>query len=81
MQRTQIYFEQDTLKELKEIAKNLNISVSEYIRRIIKKEIKKYKKESFYNFLENLPCLESFKDIDASEYVENLRNNSRLINE
>jgi len=45
MQRTQIYFEQDTLQDLKEIANNLNISVSEFIRRVIKVEIKKRKRE------------------------------------
>ena len=81
MQRTQIYFEENTLNELKQIAKSLNISVSEFIRRTIKKEIKKHKKETFNDFLNSLTPLESFKEIDASEYVKKLRNKSRLINE
>ncbi len=78
MQRTQIYFEAKTLKELKEIAKKLNISVSEFIRRSIKKEIKNYKKESLKDFLQNLEPLESFKDIDATQYIKEQRSKSRL---
>jgi len=81
MQRTQIYFEQDTLWELKGIANELNISVSEFIRRIMKIEIKKHKKESLNNFLENMKPVESFSNIDAREYVQGLRGNSRIINE
>jgi len=81
MQRTQIYFEQDTLWELKGIANELNISVSEFIRRIMKIEIKKRKKGSLNNFLENMKPVESFSNIDAREYVQRLRGNSRIINE
>ena len=51
MQRTQIYFEKETLTDLKDIAKNLNISVSEFIRGIIKIEIKKQKKSNLNHFL------------------------------
>ena len=80
MQRTQIYFEENTLNELKKIAKHLNVSVSEFIRRSVKKEIKKYKDDTFNDFLDNLTPLESFKDADTSEYVDNLRNKSRIIN-
>jgi len=43
MQRTQIYFEPDMLADLKAIAQHLNISVFEYIRRVVKKEIKTQK--------------------------------------
>ena len=78
MQRTQIYFEQSTLSDLKDIAKSLNISLSEFIRRSLKKEIKRYKKDSFDIFLDNLSPLESFSDVDASKYVEEIRSKSRL---
>jgi len=53
MQRTQIYFEQDTLQELKTIAKSLNISVTK--------------------------PLESFKEVEATEYVRSLRDRSRIL--
>jgi len=81
MQRTQIYFEQDTLQDLKSIAKDLNVSVSEFIRSVMKTEIKKQKKSSLGNFLSTMKPLESFEDVDASEYVSNIRRKSRLLND
>ena len=79
MQRTQIYFEQDTLQELKQIAKNLNISVSEFIRRVIKQEMKKQKKSNLTAFLATMKPLESFAEVEAAEYVRELRANSRIL--
>jgi predicted DNA-binding ribbon-helix-helix protein len=80
MQRTQIYFEKDTLSELREVAKELNVSVSEFIRRVITREIKKQKQESLSSFLNTMRPLESFENIDIEEYVEGLRGKSRIIN-
>lgn len=39
MHRTQIYFEEDFFKEIKEQAKQLNISMSAYIRKTLKKDL------------------------------------------
>ena len=79
MQRTQIYFEKTTLHDLKTMAKDANISVSEFIRRVMKKEIKNKKKDNLNNFLDTMKPLESFKDVDATEYVQELRGKSRII--
>jgi len=79
MQRTQIYFEQSTLQELKNIASDANISVSEFIRRVVKKEIKNQNKENLNHFLETMKPVESFVDVDATEYVQRLRGKSRII--
>ena len=81
MQRTQIYLEEDTIAKLKEVSKELKISVSEFIRQIIKKELNSNKKESFSNFINNLEPLESFKDKEATIYIKDLRAKSRLFNE
>ena len=81
MQRTQIYFEKTTLHELKSIARDANISVSEFIRRVMKKEIKNQKKNDLNHFLETMKPLESFIDVDATEYVQSLRGKSRIIGE
>jgi len=80
MVRTQIYFEEETLKDLKSISKRLNISVSEFIRKVVKKELKDNKKDDLRNFLNSLEPLESFKDVDATHYVNDLRSKSRLLN-
>lgn len=79
MQRTQIYFEKTTLHDLKTMAKDANISVSEFIRRVMKKEINNKKKDNLNNFLDRMKPLESFKDVDATEYVQELRGKSRII--
>ncbi len=39
MQRTQIYFEENLLEEIKAQAKRLNISMSAYIRKTLKKDL------------------------------------------
>ena len=80
MQRTQIYFEPNTLQELKQIAKNLNISVSEFIRRAMKQEIKKQKKSNLSSFLTHMEPLESFAGVEATEYIQGLRGKSRIFN-
>ena len=79
MQRTQIYLEQTTLHDLRTIARDANISVSEFIRRVMKKEIKNQKKANLNNFLKTMKPLDSFTDIDATEYVQGLRGKSRII--
>ena len=81
MQRTQIYFEQDTLQDLKDIASSLNISVSEFIRKVMKQEIKKKKERNLNSFITNMKSIESFDEVDATEYVKNLRSSSRLFND
>ena len=81
MQRTQIYFEQDTLQDLKDIASSLNISVSEFIRKVMKQEIKKKKERNLNSFITNMQPIESFDEVDATEYVQNLRSSSRLFND
>lgn len=81
MQRTQIYFEQHTLKELKEIASELNISVSEFIRSVMKKEIKKQHKNDMQAFIDEMKPIESFREVDATEYVQNLRGKSRILHD
>ena len=80
MVRTQIYFEEETLKDLKSISKRLNISVSEFIRKVVKRELKESQKYDLNSFLSTLEPLESFKDVDATSYVNDLRSKSRLLN-
>ena len=54
MHRTQIYFEESLFHEIKEQANALGLSLSAYIREVLKKDIEKRKKEQkeldFSNF-------------------------------
>jgi metal-responsive CopG/Arc/MetJ family transcriptional regulator len=45
MQRTQIYFEQPLLEELKQQAKMLGISMSAYIRQVMQEDLHKRKQQ------------------------------------
>ena len=79
MQRTQIYLEDNLIVELKTVAKSMNISMSEFIRGAVKKELKKHGQNSLSEFIDSLQPLESFENIDATEYVDNIRNKSRIV--
>ena len=81
MQRTQIYFEQQTLDELKKMARSFNISVSELIRSVVKKEIIKHKNSDIQAFVKDMKPVESFKDTDATAYVQNIRGKSRILHD
>lgn len=43
MHRTQIYFEENLFREIKEQAKQLNISMSAYIRKTLQKDLQEKK--------------------------------------
>jgi len=81
MHRTQLYIDEDIFSQVQKTAKSLNISISEYIRTAVKNELEKETRQNMSDFFEKLEPLESFKDVDASEYVNNIRTNSRIIND
>ena len=79
MQRTQIYLDESLLAEIKRIAKSLNISMSELIREALRKELKRYKQNNLSQFINSLEPLESFKDVTAENYVDEIRDKSRIV--
>jgi len=81
MHRTQIYIEDDLFAKVKNISSSLNMSISKFIRNAVKNEINKDNKNSMNNFFENFEALESFKEVDAINYVNDIRANSRIISE
>ena len=79
MQRTQIYLEDHMIAELKNVAERLNITMSEFIRGAVKKELQNYEQKSLSQFVDTLQPLESFKNKDAIAYVDELRSKSRIV--
>ena len=79
MQRTQIYLDESLVADLKKIAKSLNVSMSEFIRSAVKKELKQYKQNDLIQFIDSLQPLESFKETDNIKYVESIRDKSRTL--
>lgn len=81
MHRTQLYIEEDIFAKAQQVSKSLNISISEFIRRAIKNELQVDKRSDMQNFFDRLEPLDSFKGIDSAEYVEGLRDRSRIFND
>jgi len=81
MHRTQLYIEEDIFSKAQQVAKSLNISISEFIRRAIKNELQSDNKNDMKNFFDTLKPLESFKDVDSTEYVNDLRSKSRIVHD
>ncbi len=82
MERIEVYLDDRLIEKTKKVAKSLGLSVSAFVRQIMTKEIKKYSrkdKNSFASFIKNLEPLESFKNIDAKEYVDSIRSKSRIV--
>jgi len=82
MQKTQVFLEDSLHNDLNSIVDSLNISISDFINQIIKNEIFKYKQnkeDGLLHFIDSLEPLESFKNIDTNQYVNNLRDKSRIL--
>jgi len=45
MHRTQLYFDEALYEEVKQTAKSMNITISAYIRNVLKKELERQKEE------------------------------------
>jgi hypothetical protein len=80
MHRTQIYIEEEIFEKIKRESKISGVSVSEFIRISVKKNMQKKSRNNMGSFFDNLKPLESFKDIVPENYVDNLRSNSRILN-
>ena len=73
MHRTQIYIEEEIFQKARKESEILGVSISEFIRMSIKKNIQKNSTNNINVFFDNLKPLESFKDINPKEYVDNIR--------
>ena len=79
MHRTQIYLQDDLYERLKTRSLNGGVSISELIRRSLKKDIQQDPVADARAFFERLKPLESFADTEPEIYVRQLRNTSRLL--
>ena len=79
MHRTQIYIEEEIFQKARKESEILGISISEFIRMSIKKNIQKNSANNINVFFGNLKPLKSFKDINTKEYVDNIRSKSRIL--
>ena len=79
MHRTQIYIEEEIFQKARKESEILGVSISEFIRMSIKKNIQKNSTNNINVFFDNLKPIESFKDINPKKYVDNIRSKSRIL--
>ncbi len=79
MHRTQIYLQDALYTQLKHQSQMLNVSISEIIRQAVEKDLTKSAHKNASLFFASLTPLQSFADTDATQYVDELRNSSRLL--
>lgn len=79
MHRTQIYLQDDLHDNLKARARSVGVSMSELIRRTLEKDLQKDPVADARSYFKRLKPLESFADVNAEDYVRNIRNKSRLL--
>lgn len=77
----QITIDDDIFSKLQNVSKSLNMTISDFIRQAVANELQKDNQEDMNTFFANMQALKSFENIDANEYVDNLRANSRIVNE
>ena len=79
MHRTQIYLQDDLHDTLKAKARSVGESMSELIRRTLEKDLQKDPLADARAYFKRLKPLESFADVNAEDYVRNIRSKSRLL--
>ena len=79
MHRTQIYLQDELHDSLKARARGIGVSISELIRRTLEKDIQKDPVADARAYFTRLKPLESFADVDSSNYVRAIRSKSRIL--
>ena len=79
MHRTQIYLQDALYAQLKHQSQMMHVSISEIIRQAVEKDLNKSADKNASLFFSNLKPLQSFADVNAVQYVDDLRSNSRLL--
>lgn len=67
MRRTQIYFEDDLINDIKKAAQQTNVSMSAYIRDVLKKELANKKKSEQKLDLSGFTGIWHDRDIDQAQ--------------
>lgn len=79
MHRTQIYLQDELYEGLKIRARNVGVSLSEFIRRTLETNIQKNPVADAHAYFDRLKPLESFAGVDAEDYVRAIRSKSRIL--
>ena len=79
MQRTQIYLQDTVYEQLKHKSQMNGVSISELIRRAVEKDLNKTGNNEARTFFDALTPLQSFVTTNPEQYVDDIRNRSRIL--
>jgi hypothetical protein len=79
MHRTQIYLQDTVYEQLKYKSKLIGVSISELIRRAVEKDLNKTGSHQAKAFFDELTPLQSFSTTEPEQYVDDIRNRSRIL--
>lgn len=80
MLHAEIDFPDEIANQVQTTVKQFGGSFEQFIQQAVVHELQRQQTDNLQSFFANLQPLESFSDIDAEAYVDNIRSNSRLIN-
>jgi hypothetical protein len=78
MHRAQIYLPDDLYSQLQAKARSTGLNISEIIRQAIRRELTHQPNAAEVFFASHLP-LKSFAKVEPTEYLKQLRQNSRIL--
>jgi len=81
MLHAEIDFPDEIANQVQATIQKFGGSFEQFIQQAVVHELQRQQADNLQSFFTNLQPLESFADIDAEAYVDNIRSNSRLINE
>ena len=81
MHHAEIELPDNLANEISLSLKNTGKTFKEFIQQAVENELQRQKTDDLVEFLQTLQPLESFKDIDTTLYVDDLRSKSRLLND
>lgn len=81
MLHAEIDFPDEIANQVQATIQKFGGSFEQFIQQAVVHELQRQQADNLHSFFTNLQPLESFADIDAEAYVDNIRSNSRLINE
>lgn len=78
---THIYLSEEITNQIQTNIAEYGETFEQFIQKALEHELQRRKANDIKSFFTNLHPLESFANLNAIAYVDNIRNNSRLVNE
>jgi hypothetical protein len=78
---TQIHFPDEIADQIQASIAECGETFEQFVQKAVEHELQRRKANDFKSFFSTLQPLESFANLDATTYVDEMRSTSRIINE